>query len=152
MKTNSKTGNSKIRKTEKGIPKLIIQTWKNEIVPFKWLKSPESIKKHMPDWKYLLLTDEMMDTFVKKYFPDFHEKIYTKFPYHIQRCDSFRYMWLYINGGIYIDLDFELKDSLAKLLEKYDDGTADAFFTPSGNNNHWYTNSFLASKPKSPIW
>lgn len=133
------------------IPKIIMQTWKNREIPKEWSKSPESIKDLMSDWKYVLMTDKDMDVFVQSNFPDFYPH-YRNFPHNIQRCDAFRYMWLYKVGGVYIDLDFELKESLENLLKKHDDGVSEAFIALSGNNNNWYTNSFLASRPGCRIW
>jgi mannosyltransferase OCH1-like enzyme len=134
------------------IPGIIMQTWKDETIPYHWLKSPESIKKVMKEWKYILMTDQDMEDFVSLHFPDFYP-YYMKFPYHIQRCDSFRYMWLYKVGGIYCDLDFEIVESLETLLDQYENGEErEAYIALSGNNNNWYTNSFLASKPKCKIW
>ena len=40
------------------LPKIIMQTWKNKDLPEKWKKSPLSITKYMPDWEYVLMTDE----------------------------------------------------------------------------------------------
>jgi inositol phosphorylceramide mannosyltransferase catalytic subunit len=129
------------------IPKIIMQTWKNNDVPDKWKVSPESIKRKMPGWKYVLMTDEDNRNFVKKYFPDFLS-YYDGFTHNIQRADAIRYMWLYINGGIYIDLDFEVKHRLDSLF--YTD--AEAYFVCSGNIGSYITNSFMASKPGAKIW
>ena len=53
------------------IPKIIFQTWKNNDVPNNWKGSPISIKEHMPDWTYKLVTDSEMDAVVKTNFPFF---------------------------------------------------------------------------------
>ena len=129
------------------IPKLIMQTWKNDTVPEKWAKSPESIKECMPDWKYVLMTDDANRAFVEKHFPDFLP-YYDAFPYGIQRADAIRYCWLYVHGGIYIDLDFEMQHSLESLF--YND--AELYLVCSGNIGSVVTNSFMASKPKCRIW
>ena len=129
------------------IPKLIMQTWKNETVPDKWKASPASIQQYMPEWKYVLMTDEMNRKFVKKHFPDFLP-YYDKFPYGIQRADAIRYCWLYVNGGIYMDLDIKLQHSLESLF--YDD--TQLYLVCSGNIGSVVTNSFMASKPGCVVW
>ena len=86
-----------------------MQTWKTRNIPHQWKISPSSIKKNIPKhWNYVLMTDRDNRDFVKKYFPSFLS-YYESFPYNIQRADAIRYMWLYVNGGIYMDLDFYLK-------------------------------------------
>lgn len=129
------------------IPKRIFQTWKNTQVPEHWKSSPASIKKHMPDWEYYLVTDEEMDQIVKIHFPDFYP-IWKAFPYPIQRVDAWRYCMLYLYGGIYLDLDFELLQPLDQLF------TSDnqVYLVNSGNLSSVYTNAFLASQPGAPIW
>lgn len=129
------------------IPKIIMQTWKNRNVPDKWKCSPESIKKHMPGWKYVLMTDTDNRRFVKKYFPDFL-KYYDAFPYGIQRADAIRYMWLYVYGGIYMDLDFEMLHPLDHLFTS----GAEVYLVNSGNVGSCITNSFMASKPGCKLW
>lgn len=142
FKKRMMSGNERI-----GIPKIIMQTWKNHVVPDEWKESPESIKKCMPDWEYVLMTDEMNRNFVLTHFPDFLP-YYDGFEYPIQRADAIRYMWLYIKGGVYMDLDNIVKKNLSPLFKS----DCDAYFVRSGNVSIVYTNAFMASKPGCKIW
>jgi len=134
-------------KCKTGIPKIIMQTWKTKEVPDKWEISPKSIKYLMSDWKYVLMTDEDNRNMVKKHFPDFLP-YYDAFPYNIQKADCIRYMFLYLYGGLYIDLDFEIQRDLSPLFKS----TAEVFLVCSGNVGSYYTNSFMASRPKAKFW
>lgn len=129
------------------IPKIIMQTWKNNEVPDKWQPSVTSIQTYMPSWTYILMTDDDNLNFVKTYFPDFLP-YFLHFPYNIQRADAIRAMFLYINGGIYMDLDIEILKPLDELFTSDDD----LFFVKSGNVGSYVTNSFMASKPRNPFW
>lgn len=129
------------------IPKIIMQTWKNHDVPDKWKISPKSIKKYMPDWEYVLMTDKDNRNFIKKHFPDFL-CYYDGFTHNIMRADAIRYAWLYVKGGIYMDLDFEMKHSLDDLFTS----DIDAYLVSSGNIGSCITNSFMASKPGCKLW
>ena len=137
------------------IPNVIMQTWKNNQVPDKWSSSPKSIKDKLPNWKYVLLTDDDNLKFVKKHFPDFLP-IYQSFRYPIQKADAIRYMWLYINGGVYMDLDFEINNDLEDYLEKnrYNSYPETSIFLVQYkmNGKPSVTNSFMISKPKHPFW
>ena len=129
------------------IPKIIMQTWKTENLPDKWKSSQESIKKYMKDWEYVLMTDEMNEKFIKKHFPDFL-KYFKNFKFGIQRADAIRYCWLYVNGGLYIDCDFELLAPLDQLFIK----DSDLYLGVSSNNKSIITNGFIACKPKQKCW
>lgn len=129
------------------IPKIVMQTWKDRHIPHKWKKSVKSIKKFLPDWKYVLLTDKDNDEFVYKYFPDFY--VYFKnFPYGIQRADAIRYMWLYVNGGLYMDLDLVI----LKPIEELFTCDTELYLVHSSNISMYLTNSIMASKPRSSFW
>jgi len=129
------------------IPKIIMQTWKNHKVPKKWRGSPKSIKDQMSDWKYVLMTDEDNEEFCRRHFPDFLP-YYKLFPHSIQRADAIRYMWLYVHGGVYMDLDIVVVKPLDDLF--YSD--SGVYLCSSGNIGSCLTNSFMASKPGHPLW
>ena len=131
-----------------GIPKLIMQTWKDENVPKKWKSSPISIQRLMPDWEYVLMTDEMNLKFVSLHFLEYFEW-FKALKYPIQRADVIRYMWLYKHGGIYIDLDIELVISLDELFT----GSMDTWLLKAPRNfaGH-YTNFMMASTSNNPFW
>lgn len=129
------------------VPKIIMQTWKTKEVPEKWKPSVVSIKKHMRSWKYVLMTDQDNLRFVKKHFPHYL-KMFKNFKYPIQRADAIRYMWLYIHGGVYMDLDYIINKPLDCLFEN----KSGCFFTTSSNFNSSLTNSFMASSPKQKVW
>lgn len=136
-----------IIKMEVVIPKIIMQTWKTKDLPDKWKATQVSINKYMSDWEYVLMTDEMNRNFIEKYFPDFLE-YYDKFPYGIQRADAIRYCWLYINGGLYFDCDFEVLGSLNELFT--DD--YNLFLLTSSNTPDVITNGLIAAKPKQKVF
>lgn len=101
----------------------------------------------MPHWKYILMTDEDNRNFCKKHFPDFLP-YYDAFEYPIMRADAIRYMHLYIHGGLYIDLDIEVKKALDPFF--YEDH--DLYFVRSGTFGSYYTNALMAAKAKQPFF
>jgi mannosyltransferase OCH1-like enzyme len=129
------------------IPKLIFQTWKTESVPDKWKESPVTIKKYLSNWSYFLSTDQDNRKMVQTYFPDFLS-YYDAFQYPIQRADAMRYCFLYLYGGVYMDLDLTLARSFDYL---FNSGSS-LYFVASGNLTGYITNSFMASKPRHPLW
>lgn len=130
------------------IPHKIMQTWKNKNIPQKWITSPESIKKFLPHYSHTLMTDEDNRNFVKEEFPDFLP-FYDNFKYPIQRADAIRYCYLYKYGGVYMDLDIELLQSIDFLFE--DDH--DLYFVWNITfPTETVSNCFMASIPEHPFW
>lgn len=129
------------------IPKLIMQTWKTKELPEKWKTTQTSIKKFMPDWEYVLMTDEMNREFISKHFPDFL-KTFDSFPHNIQRADAIRYAWLFVHGGLYLDCDFELLAPLDELFESDDN----LYLLHSANSKNSMTNEFIAAQPGNVVF
>ena len=129
------------------IPKIIMQTWKTHDLPDKWKPTKTSIERYMPDWQYVLMTDEMNRDFIEKHFPHFLS-YYDAFPYPIQRADAIRYAWLYVHGGLYLDCDFELLAPLDELFTE----DHDLFLLASSNRPDVITNGFMAARPGNPLW
>lgn len=130
------------------IPKRIMQTWKTDTLPSKWQASQDAIRRLLPDWDYLLMTDDMNRELVATHFPDFLPT-YDSFPYPIQRADAVRYCYLYVYGGWYLDCDIEILHSIEQLMI---DPTAQLIVVPSANIETVYTNAMMASIPGHPIW
>lgn len=141
------------------LPKIIMQTWKDNRVPLRWHSSVESVKRFMPDWKHVLMTDDDNREFVKKHFPEFL-LYYDRFEYPIQRADAIRYCWLAIHGGIYMDLDMEILKPLDDLFTGHHYLTSgitnqahhELYLVSSGNIGSVITNSFMASTAGHPLW
>lgn len=97
------------------IPRIIHQTWKTKDVPSPLDQLPQTWKEYLPNWEYILWTDEMNREFVCKHFPDFLEK-YDTYPCNIQRADAIRYLLLKVYGGLYVDMDFECLENIGFFL------------------------------------
>ena len=95
--------NSEITR-KKTIPKIIIQTWKSDLIPQRYMELIDSIKEQNPDYEYLFFTDESIAQFLNMHYPEYYQT-YLKLPVKIQRIDFFRYIAVYHYGGFYMDLD-----------------------------------------------
>ena len=128
------------------IPKNIFQTWKTSHVPDKWKEAQMSVIEKNPDYIYKLFTDDDNINIVTHYFPDFLET-YTQLKQNIQRADAIRYMYMYIWGGIYLDLDYVALRSFDEIHLHKPVGLIN-----TNNFRKTTTNSFLMSKPRQGIW
>lgn len=133
--------------TKSGIPKILWRTYKNTNMPEKWKEGFES-GDMLKGWKLIFMTDEDNYEFVKRHYPDLLYK-YESFQYNIQRVDLIRILYLHKFGGLYSDLD---KVFLTDFTYFFDENMSDVFLVRSPNLHSTYTNSFMASKPKSEFW
>jgi hypothetical protein len=127
------------------IPKIIMQTS---------LDKPESyivdtIKKNCPYWIY----NHFVDSEIIKYFemnpinefPDIVEK-FKSFENGAHKADLFRYFYLYLNGGAFLDSDAILEVDINKIIDKYD-----SIFVKSFLFNQHIFNGFIVTYPNNPI-
>lgn len=138
-----------VSKATTEVPRVIMQTWETEQVPEKWVASPISYSKKMNEWLHILLTDADRLEFTETFFPDLVET-YKKLPYPVMKADMIRYMWLYVVGGLYTDLDYMIKRDLSPL---FSDGSLFLVYSPSrAFGMRSVANSFMACKPGNPVW
>lgn len=99
-----------------GIPKIIIQTWKNNNIPVKYKNDILSVKKYNSDYKYIFFSDDDIEKFLKENYPEYY-KTYVNLPVFIQKIDFFRYIAVYHYGGFYFDLDMKAYYPLDGILQ-----------------------------------
>ncbi|EIW66516.1 hypothetical protein TREMEDRAFT_40831 [Tremella mesenterica DSM 1558] len=97
------------------IPRLIHQTWKNDQLPEKWREAWKECREGMPDYEYMLWTDDLSRAFIAEYYPS-QLHMFDSYKYPIQRADSIRYFVLNHFGGVYMDLDIGCRRRLDSLL------------------------------------
>lgn len=131
------------------IPKWIHQTAPAD--PSKWSPSwkdcQKTVKQHFSGFQYSFWTDGDLDTLVKDHFSWFYP-VFLSYPEQIYRVDAARYMILYLYGGIYIDMDFEVLENFYNLLEPNRPSIVESPFP----NVEKLQNSLMASPPGHPFW
>ena len=101
------------------IPLVLHQTYKDRRLPHHLKAYQESWRHHNPHWQYKFWSDQDIDDFVAKEFPEFLP-IFDAYTHKIMRIDAFRYLLLYHQGGIYADMDFECLRPMDELLKGRD--------------------------------
>ncbi|KAJ7228542.1 glycosyltransferase family 32 protein [Mycena pura] len=97
------------------IPRILHQTWKTCTLPEKWRSISQECRDMMPDYEYMLWTDESSREFIARHYPWFLNT-FDDYSYAILRADAIRYFVLYHYGGIYMDLDIGCLRPLDPLL------------------------------------
>ena len=131
------------------IPKIIHQTapsdkrkWKPE-----WFSCQQTVFRNFSDCRYVLWTDEDLERMVRQHFPWFYP-VFLSYPEPIFRADAGRYMFLYLYGGIYIDMDFEILGNFFSFLHPSCPNIVESPFP----NVEKVQNSLMASPPRHPFW
>ena len=117
------------------IPKKIHLTCKdkNNIDNPIWKECLNKYKLMYPDYEIIIYGDEDIYKIIEKYYPEFLNKI-KQIKIGAVLADIFRYLILYLEGGVYSDLDCEpLKriDELTEPIFKYYHGDENR------DNNYW---------------
>jgi mannosyltransferase OCH1-like enzyme len=96
----------------------IIQTYKSyDSIPINLKSLVNKIKEYNPNWNYIFFSDKDIMCFINS-IKDVNEAYYETFfnlKYKIQQLDFFRYLAVYYYGGLYLDLDIDIKMSFNDL-------------------------------------
>lgn len=107
----------------------------------------DSLSRHIPHWKQTRLSPDRYKDFIVKYFPD-KWNLYKSFKHQEERDNLVVYLWLYLNGGVYIDSEYELMKSLEPILDSMP--KADLYFMY--DDERYISPKFLGSQPFCGFW
>ncbi len=131
-------------KSKSNIPKVIFQTSKEKIP----LYVEKMIKDKSKGWKYKYFSDEDIIKFFidnpSKEFPKIINK-FKSFKNGAHKADLFRYYYLYIKGGVFIDSDAILNNNIESIIEDY------SFVSVKSIVPNTLFNGFIATEKKNII-
>jgi mannosyltransferase OCH1-like enzyme len=128
------------------IPRIIWQTYESEYkdLPPLALECANSWQEKNPDWEYKYVSGKERAEFVLNNFGQEWFDIYNSYKTNVSRADLWRYMCLYINGGLYADLDllcikpiknfFDLSQNFIASEEPGGPGYSQMIFASSSKN------------------
>lgn len=133
------------------IPRRIIQTNENLEVPEKMALATKSIIDMNPGWEYNYFTDHAAKKFLEENYGSYSEikgvlEAYKKLNPGAYKADLFRYAYLYIMGGVYIDMGMVALAPLDDLILE-----GDTFISPEDNGVNRVYNALIATRPRHPI-
>jgi mannosyltransferase OCH1-like enzyme len=133
------------------IPKKIIQTWEHKNFEPEFQEIIDYWKKNNPDYEYLLFDKNERSLFIKN---NFNEDVYETYNLLVpgaNKADLFRYCYLYINGGVYVDIDTLCIGKLDNiLLSEINLVVLIDFNSNPFEGQHNLACGFIASIPKHP--
>lgn len=128
------------------VPQFIYQTNSSSRVPKKMKDAMDTILSLNPAFAYLYYTDDMARDFIAENYPDETLQAYNDLLPGAFKADLFRYILLYLKGGVYIDSSMTAKLPLASLLRR-----SDTFVSCEDDGHGGVYNAFIACSPNHPI-
>lgn len=128
----------------------------DDVMPDKIKHRIAKVKKANPEFKIKVWGPKESRDLMARRFPWALEK-YDFFPYPIQRSDMSRYAILYEEGGLYMDLDYKLRQPLDAIFKWLDTRhpQGQVFINESANQltKTQLSNSLMIAKaPGHPFW
>ncbi|ETZ19759.1 glycosyltransferase family 32 protein [Pedobacter sp. V48] len=102
------------------IPKIIHQTFKSKNLPLITRWHIFKFLKRNPDYQYEFYDDERIEKFLSEEFDDETFKLYQKLNIGAAKADFFRYAILLKKGGIYLDIDCNVKQNFNQFIRPDD--------------------------------
>lgn len=128
------------------IPSVVMQTSKDPLPAH----IPEIIHEYLPSFSYRYFNDDAIlkyfDDHPLKLFPNIKEKFHS-FSSGAHKSDLFRYYYLYVEGGLYIDSDAMIYKDITHILQSH------TFLSVLGRsqNPQLIFQGILACNPRNPI-
>lgn len=127
------------------IPKVIFQTSKKEQPEYVI----QMIKNYSPGWEYIHFTDDGIFKFFEENaldeFPNMKEK-FLSIKTGAHRADLFRYYYLYVKGGVFIDSDAMIEKDINIIANDYDFFSVESKYFPNT-----IFNGFIGTTEKNVI-
>ncbi|HEY0562806.1 MAG TPA: glycosyltransferase [Methylophilus sp.] len=103
------------------VPKVVHQTYSTKKLPIEIKNNIAKMKSENPDWIFKLYDDNDINLFITKNYPQllsFYKKINPK--YGAAKADFFRYLVMYKQGGVYLDIKSGLNRPLNEITADID--------------------------------
>ena len=128
------------------IPRIIMQTNKGDRIPKDLQKVMHSIIDMNPEYEHHFYSDHRIRDFIRQHFDQKTLDAFDAVIPGAYKADLFRYCWLYIKGGVFLDGDIQANRPLNELLRPDDE-----FVSAEDNGIGWLHNAFIACTPRHPI-
>ncbi len=131
------------------IPKIIVQTYNTTNLPTEIVGAVKSWKVLNKDYKYIFFDDNQCREFIKENFNSDVIKAFDCLIPGAFKADLFRYCFLYVEGGVYSDIDNICMTPLDNFIN--DDDELVLVKDRSIGNQGLIYNSFIATNKNNPI-
>ena len=128
------------------IPKVIYRSWFSQNLPPKVDKAVKRLIKNNPNYDHVIYTDSQIEDYVNANFNDDIKKAFNSLEHIVPKVDFWRYLILFKNGGIYVDIDSSINFPLDEIINEGDEAIISA-----ENNQDNFVQWALFFKKEHPI-
>lgn len=143
-----------IQGTQRGltrIPKRVMQTWEHKQLNPEFQAIVDTWKTHNPHYKFVLMDAAEREQFIQAHFERAVTRAYQRIVPGAYKSDLFRYCYLWVNGGVYADIDTLCLGSLDDFLIPGADLVVPIDLNMSDNEGtHNLACGFIAAVPRHP--
>ena len=101
-------------------PKIIYRSWKTQNFHPKIQRHIDKMLKLNSEYEQIIYTDDQINDFVSSNYDREIYKAYSKLNIITAKVDFWRYLILYKNGGIYLDIDSQINSKISNFLKEDD--------------------------------
>jgi hypothetical protein len=108
----------------------------------------DMIMEKAPGWKYFHFTDKtIMQFFINNPLDEFPFilNVFQRLKFGAHKADLFRYYYLYLNGGVFMDSDAIMEQHIENIVRNYE------FFSVKSYIEGTIFQGFIGCSPKNPI-
>ena len=98
------------------IPKRVMQTWEHKRLGAEFQAIVDTWKTHNPHYEFVMMDAEDREQFIRAHFQQSVIDAYARIIPGAYKSDLFRYCYLWVNGGVYADIDTLCLGSLDDFL------------------------------------
>ena len=122
------------------IEKNIFQCYytKYEDLPIEYKNNIEKIKKENPEYNYRYFTDDDIIQYIKINYNNEYAELYNRINkcYGAAKADLFRYLVIYKEGGVYLDIKSTLNKPLKEIIQPYDEYLLTSWYRITPQEHH----------------
>jgi mannosyltransferase OCH1-like enzyme/glycosyltransferase involved in cell wall biosynthesis len=133
------------------IPKRMMQTWEHKHLSREFQEIMDTWKTHNPNYEFVLMDAEDREQFIRAHFEQSVVDAYHQIIPGAYKSDLFRYCYLWVIGGVYVDIDTLCLGKLDDFLISGAELVVPIDLNVSPNEgNHNLACGFIATIPKHP--
>lgn len=103
------------------IPKVVHQTYFTKQLPKEIQENLNALKQLNPDWEFRLYDDADIEQYIRQYYPTLIRTFQKISPtYGVAKADLFRYLVIYNEGGVYLDIKSSVQQTLNAIIQPDD--------------------------------
>jgi mannosyltransferase OCH1-like enzyme len=131
------------------IPRKIYQSWKTKDLSENMAKNCQKLRELNPDYDYELSDDNDCRQFLQTNFGLNYANAFDVLIPGAFKCDFWRYAKLYVEGGVYLDIDIIAEIPLNRIIQNGDEFISVVDRSVLGHTGVYQ--AFIACRPKHPI-